>query len=272
MILSIIILNFRTKNLLKECLRGIRMVKPALPYEVIVVDNASGDGSAEMVLADFPEVRLVRAERNLGYAGGNNLGMKAAVGKYVMIINPDIFVAPGSFESLVAYMDAHPEVGVVGPQLLNPDGTVQQSCYRFQTPLIPLYRRTILGKLPAGKRAVAKYLMEDFDHKSEREVDWLLGGALLVRRSAIDQVGMLDESFFLYFDDTDWCRRFWEHGWKVVYVPGSQMVHFHQRASKGGVMTLFKNKTARIHLQSAITYFRKYHNKANPRSAVSVGR
>ncbi len=266
MTLSIIILNFRTKNLLRECLRGIRIVKPALAFEVIVVDNASGDGSAEMVIAEFPEVRLIRAERNLGYAGGNNLGMKAAVGKYVMIINPDILVAPGSFETLVTFMDAHPDVGIAGPQLLNPDGTVQQSCYRFQTPLIPLYRRTIFGKLPAGKRAVAKYLMEDFDHKTEREVDWLLGGALFVRRTAIDAVGILDESFFLYFEDTDWCRRFWEHGWKVVYVPQSQMVHFHLRASKGGVTTLFKNKTARVHLQSAVTYFRKYYKKANPRS------
>ena len=263
--LSVIILNYKTKNLLKECLRGIRIATPKLALEVIVVDNASGDGSPEMVLADFPEVRIIRSKKNLGYAGGNNLGLKAASGRYVMIMNPDILVWPGSIEALVTYMDAHQDVGLVGPKLTNPDGTTQQSCYRFHTPMIPLYRRTIAGRLPHARRALAEFLMEDFDHASPREVDWLLGGALIARREAAAGVGPLDESFFLYFDDTDWCRRFWEKGWKVVYCPDSVMVHFHQRASKGGVTELFRNPVARIHVRSAVTYFRKYQGKENPR-------
>ncbi len=264
--LSIVILNYRTKNLLKECLRSLRIVKPALAMETIVVDNASGDGSAEMVLAEFPEVRLIRAERNLGYAGGNNLGLRAASGRLVMIMNPDILIMPGSLETLVAFMDGHPKVGLAGPKLTNPDGTVQQSCYRFHTVLTPVYRRTFLGRLPMGKRAVADYLMADFDHGEAREVDWLLGGALVACREAIAAVGPLDEAFFLYFDDTDWCRRFWEKGWKVVYCPEAAMVHFHQRASQGGVLELFRKPTARVHVRSALTYFRKYRGKGNPRT------
>jgi hypothetical protein len=263
--LSIIILNHKTKNLLKECLRAIRFAQPKLVFEVIVVDNASGDGSPEMVLADFPEARLIRAEENLGYAGGNNLGLKAATGRAIMVMNPDILVLPGSLETLVRFLDTHGDVGVVGPGLVNPNGSIQPSCYRFHSVLTPLYRRTLLGLLPAGKRAVADYLMADFDHEQVRDVDWLLGGALCARRSAIEQVGPLDEAFFLYFDDTDWCRRFWEHGWRVVYCPDARMVHFHQRASRGGVLELFRNPTARMHARSALTYFRKYRGKENPR-------
>ncbi|TAL19753.1 glycosyltransferase family 2 protein [Patescibacteria group bacterium] len=263
--LSVIILNYNTKNLLKECLRGIRLASPRLALETVVVDNASTDGSAEMTLSEFPEARLIRAERNLGYAGGNNLGLKYAVGRYVMIMNPDILIWPGSLEALVSYLDAHPAVGLAGPRLTNPDGSVQPSCYRFHTPAIPVYRRTILGALPPARRALADFLMEDFDHQSEREVDWLLGGALCARRQAVEEVGPLDESFFLYFDDTDWCRRFWEKGWRVVYYPGSVMVHFHERASIGGVLELLRNPMARVHLKSAFHYFRKYQGKENPR-------
>jgi hypothetical protein len=268
--LSVVILNYRTKNLLKECLRGIRIAKPTISTEVVVVDNASGDGSAEMVLSEFPEVRLIRAQRNLGYAGGNNLGLAAAAGRYLMIMNPDILVWPGSLERLVAFMDAHPAVGLAGPRLTNPDGSTQQSCYRFHTPMIPVYRRTVVGRLPHARRALASFLMEDFDHAAPQEVDWLLGGALIARREAAEAVGPLDERFFLYFDDTDWCRRFWEKGWKVMYCPESVMVHFHQRASKGGVTELLRNPVARIHVRSAVTYFRKYQGKENPRLARSA--
>lgn len=267
--LSIIILNFKTKNLLRECLRTVEVAKPSLNFEVIVVDNASNDGTAEMLRAEFPSVRLIQSDRNRGYAGGNNLGIRAASGKYIMVMNPDILVWPQSIEKLVTFMDTHTDVGIAGPQLTNPDGTIQQSCYRYQTLLTPVYRRTILGKLPWAKRAVDLYLMKDFDHKTVRDVDWLLGGALIVRREAMEKVGLLDESFFLYFEDADWCRRFWEHGFRVTYVPDSSMVHFHQRASKGGVLTLVKNKVARVHVKSGITYFKKYRGKKNPRTGQS---
>lgn len=263
--LSIIILNYNTKNLLRECLRALRLARPEIKMEILVIDNDSADGSAAMVLSEFPEARLIRAPRNLGYAGGNNLGIKSAVGRYIMIMNPDILVFPGSLESFLSFMEANPGVGIAGPQLINPDGSIQYSCYRFQTPFTPLYRRTAIGLLPFGRRAVKDYLMEDFDHRSVSDVDWLLGGALLVRRSALETVGLLDENFFMYFDDTDWCRRFWENGWRVAYAPVSRFVHFHQRHSQGGVIELLRKRTARMHLLSAYSYFRKYHGKNNPR-------
>jgi len=267
--LSLIILNYNTKNLLRECLRGIRICAPKLAMEVIVVDNASSDKSVEMVVAEFPEVKVIRAESNLGYAGGNNLGIKAAVGRYIMVMNADILLMPDALERLVSFMDANPKVGLVGPQLLNPDRTIQRSCYRFHSLLTPIYRRTVVGLLPFARQSNSDYLMKDFDHGSERDVDWLLGGALVARREAVAEVGPLDTGFFMYMDDTDWCRRFWEKGWRVTYCPEAKMVHFHQRQSSGGVVALFRKPTARYHARSAVTYFRKYLGKENPRLGYS---
>ncbi len=268
--LSIVILNYRTKDLLRECLRGLRFAKPDLQMEVIVVDNDSRDGSAEMVLSEFPEARLIRSPNNAGYAAGNNIGLKLGVGRYLMVTNPDIFVWPGSLEALVRFMDENPRVGLAGPQLTNPDGTIQKSCYRFQDLLTPVWSRTLLGRLLFGKRAMANYLMDDFDHLSTREVDWVLGAAMIARREAVADVGFLDETFFMYCDDTDWCRRYWEKNWRVVYVPSARLVHFHQRLSKGGVAELFRNRLTRIHVKSALTYFKKYRGKPNPRIADRV--
>lgn len=263
--LSIIILNYRSRGLLKECLRALRLARPQLAVEIIVVDNASGDGTPAMVRAEFPEVRLIASDRNLGYAGGNNLGLKAATGRNVMIMNPDIIVRDGSLETLVAYLDEHADVGLVGPKLLNPDGSVQYSCYRFHTVMTPIFRRTPLGELGVGRRALDRFLMADLDRKAHSEVDWLLGGAIVARRLAALKVGLLDERFFLYFDDVDWSRRFWEAGFKVVYVPASEMVHFHKRESaEGEWWKIVTNRVGRAHLKSAVRYFLKYHGKPNP--------
>lgn len=266
--LSIIILNYRSRGLLKECLRAIRLARPAIAVEVIVVDNASGDGTPVMVRSEFPDVRLIASDRNLGYAGGNNLGLKAATGRNVMIMNPDIIVRDGSLETLVKYLDEHANVGLVGPKLTNPDGSMQYSCYRFHTLMTPVYRRTPLGALPFARRAINSFIMTDLDRTAPREVDWLLGGAIVARRSAAEKVGLLDERFFLYFDDVDWSRRFWEAGFRVVYVPSSEMVHFHKRESaEGEWWKIFTNKVGRTHLLSAYKYFLKYKGKENPRYA-----
>lgn len=264
--LSIIILNYRTRGLLKECLRAIRWARPTVSVEVIVVDNDSRDGTPEMVRSEFPDVRLIVSDRNLGYAGGNNLGLKAATGRCVMIMNPDIIVLSGSLETLVRYLDEHQDVGLVGPRLDNPDGTLQHSCYRFHTPWTPLFRRTPLGNLPLAQRSIRSFLMADTPHDAPMDVDWLLGGAVIARKKTIERVGFLDERFFMYFDDVDWSRRFWEAGLRVVYVPHSRMVHFHQRASaEGEWWTILSSKPGRMHVQSALKYFLKYRGRTNPR-------
>jgi len=257
--LSIIILNYRARGLLKECLKGIKAVQPKLDYEIIVVDNASGDGTPAMMAENFPDIKFIASDKNLGYAKGNNLGIGEAKGRYVMIMNPDIVVFPDVLEKLAQFMDSRPDAGIVGPKLLNPDKSLQFSCYRFPDFWVPLYRRTPLGKLGFAKKKLDNYFMKDFDHRSTREVDWLLGGCLLIRRRALDDVGLLDERYFAYFDDVDLCRSMWEKKWKVVYYPEVAVVHFHRRESAEGNWWsgVFK-KVTRIHMASWFKYFRKW--------------
>lgn len=257
--LSIIILNYRARGLLKECLKGIRAVEPKLAYEIIVVDNASGDGTPAMMRENFPEITFVSSDKNLGYAKGNNLGIKKSTGRYVMIMNPDIVVFDGVLEKLVQFMDGRPNVGIVGPKLLNPDKSLQYSCYRFPDFWEPVYRRTPLGKIGRVKRKLDYYLMKDFDHGSTKEVDWLLGGCLLIRRKSLDEVGFLDERYFAYFDDVDLCRSMWQKHWKVVYYPEVSVIHFHRRESaEGNWLTGIFKKVTRIHMTSWLQYFRKW--------------
>ncbi len=263
--LSIIIVNYKEPGFLKQCLKGIRQAQPQLTYEVIVVDNASGDRSLPMVREHFPEVILLPQKKNLGFPVGNNVGVRRSRGRYVLLLNPDIAVFKGVLEQLVAYLDEHPDVGIVAPKLLNPDQSVQTSCYRFPTPMVPILRRTPLGRLPFAKKILRHYLMLDWDHNDDRLVGWVLGSCMLVRRTAFEQVGLMDERFFMYFEDVDWCRRFWEHGWKVVYRSSTSMVHYHQRmsAESPGLNGVFQ-KLTRIHIQSGLKYFRKYFRKPLP--------
>lgn len=256
---SIIILNYKSRGLVKQCVKTIGLCAPQLSYEIIVVDNDSGDGVGAMLAERFPEVTFIQSPANIGYAAGNNLGINVAKGRYICIMNPDITVRPGAIEEMVAYMDRHNDVGILGPKLVHPDGSIDVSCYRFPSYAIPVYRRTPLGKLPAGRRAVSHYLMEDYDRAETRDVDWLLGAVLLVRRDALAKVGLLDERFFLYFEDTDWCRRFWQAGYRVVYHTGAMMVHYHERLSAQGswFVSPFRRST-RIHIASAVKYFAKW--------------
>lgn len=274
--LSIIILNYKQKGLLKQCIKGIVGAQPQLDYELIVVDNNSGDGSLSMVKKMFepdtsqpqlpisqnwkiPAIKTIQASSNKGFASGTNLGIGQARGKYLMTLNPDIAVVPGVLEKMVSFMEADSSIGMIGPKLINPDGSVQYSCRRFPNFLTPFYRRTFFGKLPRAKKAVGRYLMKDFDHNTSQAVDWLFGASLLVRKLVIDKVGPFDERFFLYFEDLDLCRRFWQAGFKVVYMAEVEMVHYHQRlsAERGGLLGIF-NRGGRIHFASGIKYFAKY--------------
>jgi hypothetical protein len=264
---SIIILNYKSAGLVWQCIKTIRLFPPECSHEIIVVDNASGDGVEQAVTSRFPDVRILHASKNGGYAVGNNMGIRASHGKYVLIMNPDITIRPGTVDAMVRHMEASPDVGILGPKLVHPDGTLDVSCYRFPTYGIPVYRRTPLGSvLPAGRRAVASYLMEEYDHATTSDVDWLLGAVLMIRRSALDQVGLLDERFFLYFEDTDWCRRFWQAKHRVVYFTGAEMVHYHERLSaQGSWLTSVFRPSTRIHIASCIKYFWKWREGVHPK-------
>ncbi|MBI4426432.1 MAG: glycosyltransferase family 2 protein [Candidatus Kerfeldbacteria bacterium] len=263
--LSIIIVNYKEPGFLRQCLKGIQRARLKLPYEVIVVDNASGDRSVGMVREHFPDVVLLPQNRNLGFAAGNNVGLRRAAGRYVLLLNADIAVFEGALERLMTFLNDHPKVGMIAPQLLNPDQTIQTTCYRFPSPLIPMLRRTPLGMFGLARAALRQYLMLDWDHHEIRPIEWALGACLMVRRRAIEEVGLLDEQFFMYFEDVDWCRRFWEAGWPVIYLPTVALVHYHQRmsAENPGLNGVFQ-KLTRIHIQSGLKYFRKYFRKPNP--------
>jgi GT2 family glycosyltransferase len=257
--LSIVILSWNVRDLLRQCLesmasgRPLSANHPPLTTEIIVVDNASSDGSVEMVRAEFPEVRLIANQTNRGYTGGNNDGIAAALGRYVMILNPDTRVLDDALVAMVAYADAHPDVGVVGPQLLNPDGSVQSSRRRFPTLMTGLFESTWLQPL-APRDVLRRYYVLDQPDGAIQEVDWLFGACFLVPHKVIQQVGALDESFFMYSEEMDWCHRIRQAGWKVVYLPEAQVIHY------GGKSSDQVAAQRHIYFQtSKVRYFRKHH-------------
>ena len=253
--LSIVINNYKTRGLLRQCLKGIFGCPPKCEFEVIVVDNDSRDGSAELVRDEFPQVKLLDFAENLGFHKGNNAGIKVSTGEYILILNTDIAILDDSLDKMMAFMDSHGEAALAGAKLKNPDGSIQMSCMRYPTAFIPLYRRTFLGDLPFAKRQIDNYLMTDFDHSETREVDWILGACIMVRRAAIDKVGMMDEELFLYCGDMAWAKNFEKAGYKVYYFADTNIVHYHKRESaSSGIFS----KIFWIHIIDWIKYLRKY--------------
>ncbi len=259
MTLSIIYINYNTGKLLKQSLKHLFLMKPALDFEVIVVDNHSADKSVQIIRKNFPNVHIIESMQNYGYAKGANLGIAEAKGKYIAIFNPDIFISRGSLEVMVNFLDNNPDAGLVGPKLANADGSLQYSCYRFPKIYTPIIRRSFLGQTGFGQKELNRYLMKKSDHNESSEVDWLLGGALMARASALKEIGFMDERYFLYFEDTDLARRLKEKKYRVVYLPSAKMVHLHRRESADTplIKALF-NKTTRAHIWSACKYFWKY--------------
>lgn len=199
--------------------------------DVILVDNASTDGTRQAIPEEFFWVRLIANGENRGYAAAVNQGIRASAGELVLIMNPDVTLRPGAIAILAGFMEAHPHVGIAAPRLLNPDGTQQPSCRRFHTLTSILSRRGPLKPLLARTRWASRHLMLEWDHGAPHEVDWVLGACMLVRRSAVLDVGPMDEGFFLYFEDEDWCHRMWAHGWAVRYVPSAEAIHEYRRES-----------------------------------------
>jgi GT2 family glycosyltransferase len=192
--------------------------------EVIVVDNASTDGTPGLVREKFPEARVIEQE-NKGFGAGNNAGMRAASGRYYLLLNPDAWLTEGALEKLVAFADEHPEAAVVGPRLLNPDGSLQRSVRGYPSPWRIATEYFFLRKLGPRTHALNAFFGEQFDHESTREAEYLFGACMLVRREAVDAVGGFDEDFFLMSEEVDWCYRFREAGWKVLFYPGAEVFH-----------------------------------------------
>jgi GT2 family glycosyltransferase/lipopolysaccharide/colanic/teichoic acid biosynthesis glycosyltransferase len=251
---SVVIVHYRTPDLLRSCLESLRAHLAADTAEALIVDNASAELRPAGIEGEFPGVRLLPQERNLGYAKAVNLAMAAGIGDYFLVLNPDIVVRPGAIETLLDAADARPDAGIIAPRLLNPDGSLQYSCRRFYDFRTFLFRRTPLGRLMPGADVLRRHLMLDYDHLTARAVDWVLGGAMLVRRAAVADVGGMDERFFLYFEDVDWCYRMHQRGWRVVYEPRAAMVHHHRRESARRPM----GKSFFSHLMSVVRFYEKW--------------
>lgn len=239
--ISIVILNYNTRDLLNQAIRSTYHDRDACSIAVYVVDNASTDGSADMVRDEFPDVHLLRAERNGGFAYGNNLALRQILsdthagdedGRFIMLLNPDAALEPGALKTLVAYLERHADVGAVGPRVVLPDGTLDLACRRsFPTPEVSFYRLTGLSRLFPNSPRFGRYNMTYLDPSQETEVDSLVGAAMLLRETVVREVGLLDEQFFMYGEDLDWCFRIKSYGWRIVYEPHAIVRHYKRAAS-----------------------------------------
>lgn len=264
--LSHILVNYHSREPLLEVLASLPNGAAGLQSETVVIDNSHGDGTAEALATKFPAVRIIANAENVGYARAVNQGLRATSGAFVLVMNPDCEVPSGAIRTLVDHLRAHPRAGIAGPRILNSDGTLEYSARAFPDPFTFLFNRySLLTRLFPRNPWSRRYLMTDWDHASVRDVDWLSGACMVVRRAAIDEVGPMDEAFFMFNEDVDWCRRMKRAGWGVVYVPDATVVH-HIGASR-------KRTANRVILErhrGMIHYFRKHH-PSNPILSALVG-
>ena len=242
--LSVVIVHENTVGLLRNCLKSV-VAETGLALEIIVVDNASTDGSADLVAHEFPRARLIRNSENVGFARANNQGLRASSGRYALLLNSDTVVRPGALASLVKFMETHPAVGACSPRLVRPDGTPQPYAFGEDPTLRYLLQR-------ATNQVFFHRYLHNWGCSALQVVDWVSGACLLARREAIDQVGLLDENFFMYLEDNDWCLRLRRAGWKICYYPKAEVIHL-------GGQSLQQKPSARAAYARSLKYFYAKH-------------
>lgn len=259
--LAVVILNYNTRDLLRDCLLSLR-AQVGLRFAICVVDNASTDDSAAMVAADFPEVTLIRNPVNNGFSAGNNLGLRHfgfpdhGQARYAMLLNPDTVVPPDALRRMVTFADTLPDIGVVGPKLILTDGSLDKACRRsFPTPEVSFYRLVGLSKLFPRSRRFGRYNMTYLDENQQADVDSVVGACMMLRAEVIARIGLLDEQFFMYGEDLDWCLRAKQAGYRVVYYPEVVVHHIKRAASR-------TSPKAQYEFQRAMWLFYKKHYRA----------
>jgi len=249
---SIGIITWNSKELLTGLLDSIRSNAGDVEYEIVVVDNHSEDGSIEALESTYPEVILIKNPTNEGVTKARNKMLKKAGGRYILSLDVDTTVLPGAIPALVAAMDEHPEAAVGGPKLMYRDRSLQLSCRPFPSPLNILIEGTFLSEHFPNSRFVTEYSMCNWDHSELREVDWMYGAALIIRRSALDEVGLFDEGFFYLYEDIDYCYRARRLGKKVIYIPQAEIIHFLEREKKSVL-----HSRIGVHVKSILRYLIK---------------
>lgn len=252
---SIIIVSWNVADLLKACIQSIYETAANLNLEIIVVDSASSDNTVEMVRQTFPAVKLIAKQENVGFPKGNNIGIEAATGKRLFLLNPDTIVRPEAIQRMIAHLDGHPSVGLIGSQLRFPDGSIQSSRRRFPSVWTGFFESTWLEGV-APKRLLNHYYMFDKADDETTLADWVMGASMMVKREVIEQCGGMDAAYFMYSEELDWCRRIHDAGWEIVYYPEALIIHYQGKSSE-------QASTARhINFNRAkLRYFRKFHGR-----------
>jgi N-acetylglucosaminyl-diphospho-decaprenol L-rhamnosyltransferase len=250
--LSIIIVSWNTCDLTRNCLASVYAYPPKCEFEVCVVDNASADGSAAMIRESFPQARLIENDENVGFARANNQAIRQTTAHYVLLLNSDTRAHPGALEALVTFMNEHPEAGAAGAHILNPDGTLQMSCYPAPTVSRELWRLLHLDTL----RPYGEYRMADWSTEHPQEIDSALGAGLILRRKALDGVGLLDENYFMYSEEIDLCYRLKKSGWHIYWVPQARIIHYGGQSTRQAAVAMF----LRLY-QGKIIYIRKHYGR-----------
>lgn len=246
--LSVVILTFNAKNLLRQCLASVLASQTSFRLEIIVADNGSTDGAVEMVKTEFPEVKLIENRQNLGFSAGNNIGIKQAIGRYILLLNPDTTVRSDTFDLCIKKMDKDQTIGILGCKVLLPNGKLHEACRRRFPNSANAFLRLF------GLRKFSSYNYQNVPVDQELEVDSVTGAFLMIRRSAMETVGLLDEQFFMYGEDLDWCWRAKEAGNKVIYYPAAEITHYLYGSSK-----YVKFRSVRWAHEAMVTFYRKHY-------------
>lgn len=255
--LSIIVVSHGHRDFVERYLPSVFTTSERASMEILFIDNYGSDRAADWVSDNMPQVKIIRNDISRSYAENVNIGIKTLQqGRYIVVMNPDVKCLEKLWDKSIEFMDRHKDVGIMGPQLLNPDLSIQASCRRFSSPLTLLIRGFHVDGLLKAFKPVRDYMMTDFDHKSETDVDWVTGALMIIRREAVDQIGGMDERYKVaYSEDQDWCCRMWRGQWRVCYVPQAKAIHDHLRTG----MRKPLSKMARVQLINAIRMFRKFN-------------
>jgi len=264
---SIAVQSYKNPEMLSLCLKSVQEHCADFDYEIIVADSETGDDTIMMMQEDFVDVIFVPHKENVGFGAMVNACIDKARGEYIFFINFDTVLEKNTVAQFVVFMDAHPQIGLAGPRQKNFNGKYENTRFRFYQPQTILYRRTFLKRFSFAKKHLAYFEMEDVKKDVPYSVEWVIGSAMFVRRSAMEKVGKMDSIFFMYMEDVDWCRRFWDNGYVVCYNPQITMYHFYGKGSaKGGILKgLMFNRLTWVHISSGIKYFKKYRNKPFPK-------
>lgn len=257
--LSIIILTMNEREKIKTCLESLQKDKVVFSSEIVVIDNASDDGTVEMLRSNYPDVRIIRNDRNRGVGPARNQGLRIAKGKYILILDNDTEVLDTSVSKMLGFMERHKDVGLLGAKLVYPDGSLQLSCRRFPTFFQPFVSRiAILRRIPYFRCLLEQHFMKEFDHNSVKEVDYVIGACQLIQREAFEQIGFYDERIFFGPEDCDYALRMWQNGWKVIYFPQATIIHqYCRRTTKASFVTL-------AHIKGMLYFFWKHKYLFSP--------